>query len=401
MIEKNSFWRKLLAFFLSILVIAIVFPTIFAVPLEFLVMNETTYIAMTTNDKLLNAGQEAFSDYIADQLNNPGEDEIIPAVFGNTEILSEGIKTFVTKEWLGQTLNNVSAQLLQFLNFKQPFGIVKINLTEIKENVLAGRDVLIEKVLTASVPCDAAEITQISSGTLSIKDMPLCNPPAESKSKVVAAISDYVEKFLYKIPQEYQINIEDGINANLKNPLLSYSLIRWLFRILPVFFLVLLIVIAICLGKNKTEMRVWLGKLLIIAAALSLVLILVLLIGSEQFTALFINQTLSAENSSFGTLLLIVLQAVTYKTLLWMGVISAAVFCIGLLILFFNKLNIKRTTTERAEEEIQYQESADEMLQAKQEMAEAIVQEAPIEEVKKEKKRTKKIAKKTEKKEEE
>ncbi len=401
MIEKNSFWRKLLAFFLSILVITIVFPTIFAVPLEFLVMNETTYTAMTTNEKLLNAGQEAFADYIANQLSAPGENEIVPPVFGNTEILSEGIKSFVTKEWLGQTLNDVSAQLLQFLNFKQPFGIVKINLTEVKENVLAGRDALIEKILTASAPCDATEIAQISSGTLSIKDVPLCNPPAESKSKVVTAISDYVEKFLYKIPQEYQINIEDGINANLKNPLLSYSLIRWLFRILPVFFLVLLIVIAICLGKNKTEMRVWLGKLLIIAAALSLVLILVLLIGSEQFTALFINQTLSAENGSFGTLVLIVLQAVTYKTLLWMGVISAAVFCTGLLILFFNKLNIKRTTTERAEEEIQYQESADEMLQAKQEMAEAVVQEAPIEEVKKEKKRTKKIAKKTEKKEEE
>jgi hypothetical protein len=393
MMEKNSFWRKLLAFFLSVLVIAIIFPTIFAVPLEFLIMNESTYSAMTTNDKLLNAGQEAFSDYIANQLSVPGEGEIIPPVFENTEILSTGIQSFVTKEWLSQTLNDVSAQLLQFFNFKQPFGIVNIDLTAIKENVLAGRDTLIEKILTSSAPCDATEITQISSGTLSIKEMPRCNPPAELKSKVVTAISTYVEKFLYKIPQEYQLNIEDGLNANLKNPLLSYSLIRWLFRILPIFFLVLLILIAICLGKNKHEMRTWLGKLITIAAAVSLILILVLVIGSEQFTALFINQTLSAENSSFGTLLLIVLQAVTYQTLLWMGIISAALLGIGLLILFFNKQSIKRASAERVEEEIQYQESADEMLQAKQEMAEAVVEEAPVEEVKKEKKRAKKSAK--------
>ncbi|MHB8807664.1 MAG: hypothetical protein ACYC59_08795, partial [Anaerolineaceae bacterium] len=337
MMEKNSFWRKLLAFFLSVLVIAIIFPTIFAVPLEFLIMNESTYSAMTTNDKLLNAGQEAFSDYIANQLSVPGEGEIIPPVFENTEILSTGIQSFVTKEWLNQTLNDVSAQLLQFFNFKQPFGIVNIDLTAIKENVLAGRDTLIEKILTSSAPCDTTEITQISSGTLSIKEMPRCNPPAELKSKVVTAISTYVEKFLYKIPQEYQLNIEDGLNANLKNPLLSYSLIRWLFRILPIFFLVLLILIAICLGKNKHEMRTWLGKLITIAAAVSLILILVLVIGSEQFTALFINQTLSANNSSFGTLLLIVLQAVTYQTLLWMGIISAALLGIGLLILFFSK----------------------------------------------------------------
>ena len=84
-----------------------------------------------------------------------------------------------------------------------------------------------------------------------------------------------------------------------------------------------------------------------------------------------------------------------------MGVISAALFCIGFLILFFNKHSIKRATAD-GEEEIQYQESADEMLQVKQEMAEAVVEEAPAEEVKNEKKkRVKKTAKKTEKKEEE
>ncbi|MGV8025043.1 MAG: hypothetical protein AB2L18_00605 [Anaerolineaceae bacterium] len=395
--EKNSFWRKLLAFFLSVLVIVIIFPTIFAVPLEFLIMDESTYSAMTSNEKLLSAGQEAFSDYIATQLSNPGENEIVPPVFENKEILSEGIQSFITTEWMSQTLNDVSVQLLQFFNFKQPFGIVNIDLTAIKENVLAGRNTLIEKILTSSAPCGTTEITQITSGTLSIKDMALCNPPAELKSKVVTTISDYVQEFLYKIPQEYRINIEDGMNASQTNPLISYSLIRWLFRILPVLFLVLLILIAICLGKNKQEMRKWLGKLITFAAAISLILVLVLVIGSEQFTALFINQTLSADNSSFGTLLLIVLQAVTYKTLLWMGVISAALFCIGLIILFFNKHSIKRATADR-EEEIQYQESADEMLQVKQEMAEAVVEEAPVEEVKNEKK---KRGKKTDKKEEE
>lgn len=393
MMEKNSFWRKLLAFILSVLVIVIIFPTIFAIPLEFLIMNESTYSTMTTNERLLEAGQDAFSESIANQLSVPGEDEIISPVFENTEILSEGIQEFVTKEWLSQTLSDVSVQLLQFFNFKQPFGIVSIDLTEIKANVLAGRDVLIDKILSSSAPCDATEITQITSGTLAVRNMPLCNPPAELKSKVITAISDYVEEFLYKIPQEYQLNIEDGINASLNNPIISYSLIRWLFRILPVLFMVLLILIAICLGKNKYEMRNWLGKLITISAAISLILILVLAIGSEQFTALFINQALSAENSSFGTLLLIVLQAVTYKTLLWMGIISATLLGIGLLILFFSKQSIKRASMERAEEEIQYQESADEMLQAKQEMAEAVVEEAPVEEVKKEKKRAKKSAK--------
>jgi len=119
-------------------------------------------------------------------------------------------------------------------------------------------------------------------------------------------------------------------------------------------------------------MRTWIGRLLVTAAALSLVLLLVLLIGSEQFTALFINQTLSAENSAFGTLLLIILQSVTYKTLLWMAVVAAGLFCIGFLILFFNKPKTKRETADIVEEEIPYQEADEEMLEAKQAMAEAV-----------------------------
>jgi LysM repeat protein len=397
--EKNSFWRKLLAFLLSIVVVAIVFPTIFAVPLEFLIMNESTYSSLVTNEKLLNAGQDAFSDYIAHQLSVAGDGEVVPPVFENTEVLSEGIKTFVTNEWLSQTLNDVSVQLLQFLNFKQPFGIVQIDLSAIKADVLAERDSFVENILNSSAPCNTEEIAQLTSGSLSVQDVPLCNPPTELKSRMVAFISDYVEEFLYKIPQEYQINVEDAIMINQTNSLFSYSMVRWIFRILPVLFLVLLILIAVCLRKNRAEMRTWIGRLLVTAAALSLVLLLVLLIGSEQFTALFINQTLSAENSAFGTLLLIILQSVTYKTLLWMAVVAAGLFCIGFLILFFNKPKTKRETADIVEEEISYQEADEEMLEAKQAMAEAVSvepttdEEVPEEEEKK--KRSKKASRKT------
>jgi hypothetical protein len=397
--EKNSFWRKLLAFVLSVLVVAIVFPTIFAVPLEFLIMNGSTYSGLAHNEKLLEAGQDAFSDYITAQLSTPGENEVIPPVFENTDVLSANIKNYVTKEWLGQTLTDVSGQLLQFLNFKQPFGIVTIDLTEVKEGVLADRQTLVENILNSSAPCSTEQLAQLSSSTLSIKDMPLCNPPAEVKNKIVTAVSSYVETFIYKVPQEYQINIEDVMSTRQSDSLFSYSMLRWLFRVLPVFFLVLLILIAICLGKNKKEMRTWLGRLLTIAASLSLILILVLLIGSEQFTALFINRMLSAENSAFGTLLLIVLQETTYKTLLWMGVIAAGLFCVGLAILFVNKISIKRAAEKREKEELQYQESANELLETKQAMAEAVAEEEvqtseiPVEDVTEKKKRkTKKQA---------
>ncbi len=413
--EKNSIWQKLLAFFLSILAAAIILPAIFAIPLEFLIMNESTYTALSTNTRLLETGQEAFSGYIAAQLNTPGENESVPPIFSNEEVLVQGIKPFITYEWLSAAFTDVSSQLLQFFNFKQPFGIVEIDLNDIKENVLNGKEDLVESILNSSAPCSSAEVKQLTSMNLSVREIPLCNPPEELRANVTAVVSDYVETFLYKIPDGYQINVEDGIQNSMTNPVVSYSLIRWFFRIIPIVWLVLLILIGICLRKNRSEMRTWIGRLLTISAAICLILLLILLIGSEQFTALLINQTLTSENSAFGTILLIALQAITYKALIWMGIISIGVFLAGFLILFFNKWNVQRKiAAERKQEEIQYQKTAEEMIEAKQAMAEAAEEEPildePVEEIeepkeeKKEetgaKKPAKKPARKTKKKEE-
>lgn len=369
MIEKNSFGRKILAFLLSLLFLVAFFPTLLSAPLEFVIMQPDTYTAMMSNQKLLDAGRSAFSGYIAQQLGQTAQGEVLPPVFSNSEVLTSAIKPFITDEWLATTMQDVSTQLLEFLNFKQPFGIVNISLDSIKNDVLANKEALVNSILNSSAPCNEAQLTLLDSGNLSIANLPLCNPPAAQQSKVTTLIGTYVEEFTYRIPREYQINVEAGLNPNLNNPLLSYSIMRWAFRILPVLLLVLLIGIAASLNKNKKEMRAWLGKLITSAALLSLVLILVLVIGAEQFTAVFINNILTSEQGAFGTLLLVVLQSITYQTLMWMGIIAAGFLCIGLLILFFSKRE-KRERTEIIEEEEEFQEPPQEVMDVKKAMIE-------------------------------
>jgi len=181
---------------------------------------------------------------------------------------------------------------------------------------------------------------------------------------MTAMIGAYVEEFLYKIPQEYRLDIETTLNPNISEPLFSYSIMRWTFRIFPIALLILLIGIADCLRKNKKDMRTWIGKLLTSAAVISLVLILILVIGAEQFTAVFINGVLTSDQGSFGTLLLIVLQSVTYQSLLWMGGIAIGFLCIGLLILFLNKRE------KENQEQNTFEEPTQEIMDAKQAMIE-------------------------------
>ena len=375
MVEKNSFWRKLIAFIFSVIVLGLVVPTIFSIPLEFVVMNADTYSDLIQDDEILTVGQEAFSAYIAQQLSQPADNQSIPVIFSDPELLADVIQPFVTKEWVSMRLTDVVSQLLEFLNFKQPHGILRVDLTALKENMLTQREIIIGNILANFAPCDDSEIKLLISGDLTISSIPRCNPPANIQDNVIQAISVYVEDYIYQLPQEYRLDIEQFINPDTQNTVVNYSIARWTIRLLPVLTLVVLILLAVLLRKNGNEMRRWMGRLLVTAGVVSIILIIILLIGSEQFTAVFINQNLSSDQEAFASLLLMVLQAVTYRTLLWMGVIAIGILCIGLLILFFNKLGSKpKIKSEEIDEELT---SSEDMLEGKKAMiAESFREEA-------------------------
>jgi hypothetical protein len=68
-------------------------------------------------------------------------------------------------------------QLLDFLNFQQPFGIISIDLTELKQNVLVDREALAESILSHFASCDAKDLLALTAGAGSPADLPACNPP--------------------------------------------------------------------------------------------------------------------------------------------------------------------------------------------------------------------------------
>ncbi len=374
MLEKNSFWRKAIAFLLSVLIIVLVFPTTFSAPLECIVLKDDTYSTMLKSDEILGIGQEAFSSFIANQLIQPSENEIVPPIFLDTEMVADVIKPYVTKEWVQDSLASGTHQLLAFLNFKQPFGIINIDLTELKKNVLDGRMELAENILSRFASCDTQEIKALTSGTVGIANMPACNPPQELKEKAISVVSTYIEEFLYQIPQQYSVNVEEAVQADVEDPLLSYSIFRWSVRLLPALTLVLLILVALCLRKNPKEMRSWIGKLLIIAAVVSLVVILILLIGSEQFTTVLVNNALSADQEAFGTLLLKILQSITYQSLLWMAASAGALLVVGLVIHFLNRIRRKKDEETTGQEEA-LEGPVQDMLETKREMIEGAPEE--------------------------
>lgn len=378
MMQKNSVWRKGFAFILSVLVVVIFIPSLFSIPLEFVIMNSETYAAIYEEETLVETGQEAFTSFIASTLTDPGENEIVPPIFNDAEKIGNVLQPYVTGEWVKEQLMSVTQQLLQFLNFQTPFGIVDVNLSALQESIATDQEKIVEDLYASSPACDEKDLQSLSSDAVNIIALPACDPPTEIKDEVTKIVSNYIEKYLFAIPQAYKINIEDSLRGNAQDTLLSYSIFRWTLRLLPIALILLLIGIALLLRKNVKEMRTWMGKLLLTVSIISILAVLVLLIGSEQFTAVFINRVMTADAGAFGALLLRVLQSVTYRTLLWMGIISIGFLCAGLLILFLNREKKERMPEADLEEE--FVEPPEEIMQEKKELIEETFDETEEEE---------------------
>ena len=80
-------------------------------------------------------------------------------------------------------------------------------------------------------------------------------------------------------------------------------------------------------------MRRWSGLILTTISALTLISLLVILIGFDQFTGLIFNRYFSLVIAGFGYVLLGMIQDVGNQALLWVIAVSGVVLLFGLVLL--------------------------------------------------------------------
>ena len=80
-------------------------------------------------------------------------------------------------------------------------------------------------------------------------------------------------------------------------------------------------------------MRKWSGLILTIISAITLIILLVILIGFDQFTGLIFNRYFSLVIAGFGYVLLGMIQNVGNQALLWVIAVSGSVLLLGLVFL--------------------------------------------------------------------
>jgi hypothetical protein len=352
--SRLSIPNQIGAIFLTVIVIPALFISFFTVPFEFIIFEPTSYYSILENTEYKEEFPRVVSEIITDQLLNT-DDNKSPVILENQESLKTILTHYLPEEWINGIFKDVIDKVIAYLNFKTPYTSIEVNITDLKNTLILNSSLISDEYLLSLDNCTVEEDSKLDGKEIiDLYALPMCKPSAKNRKTVSNALSMVIEDKANQLPASINIIgvIPGGMILGDKS-FYYYSVTRWVFRLLPFITLILLIFIAYLLRKNKKTMRRWSGLILTIISAITLISLLIVLIGFDQFVGLIFNRYFSLIIAGFGYVLLGMIQNVGNRALLWVIAVSGTVLLFGLVLLLSARFTKSEDNViEESQEEI-------------------------------------------------
>jgi len=332
--RKSSLTNQIGATLLTVIVIPALFISFFTVPFEFIIFEPSSYYPILEDAEYKEEFPRVVSEIITDQLLSADENES-PTILGNNKSLNTILVHYLPEEWINEIFKDVIDRVIAYLNFKTPYTTIEVNITDLKNTLILNSSLISDEYLLSLDNCTVEEDSELDQKeTIDLYTLPICKPSADNRKIVSGALSMIIEDKINQLPESINIIgvIPGGMILGDKS-FYYYSIIRWVFRLLPFATLIILIFIAYLLRKNKKIMRRWSGLILTAVSAFTLISLLIVLIGFNQFIGLIFNRYFSQVIAGFGNVLLGMIQNVGNQALLWVIAFSVSVLLFGLILL--------------------------------------------------------------------
>lgn len=332
--NKLSIFNQIGAILLTVIVIPALFISFFTLPFEFIFFEPESYYPILENTEYKEELPQIVSEIITDQLFDNGVIEP-PAILENKDSLKTLLTKYLPEEWMDGIFIDIINKVAAYLNFKTPYTSIEVNIVDLKNALILNSSNLSEEYLLSLNNCTVEQDSMLDGKEIiDIYSLPFCKPSSKNRKIVSRSLSMIIEDKANHLPPSINlIGVIPGGMVLGQKSFYYYTIIRWVFRLLPFLALIILIFIAYFLRKNKKIMRKWSGLILTVISALTLVTLLVLLIGFDQFTGLIFKRYFSHVIAGFGNVLLGMVQLVGSRVVLW--VIAGSGFCLllGLILL--------------------------------------------------------------------
>jgi len=374
MTEKIPFQNRIIAFLFSLVIVIGLFLSLFALPVELIFFNPQSYSTVLQNEDYAQALPGILSEMLVYQTAPSGtaaDVNLIPY----KDILSPIFAAHVSAETVQSTFDTAVDQTLAYLNFKIPTSDMKINITAVKEELSGSSAEIASEFLAALPNCTDNELAGLDAAAVSsAAELPACKPGSQNLAFFKQMWTKAFEDTFNGLPSAVALTALFPLNESLTDSVFNrYSLVRWGFRLLPVVSIILLILIAALLRKQRKVMLKWIGWLLMIVSGITLIGLVILLIGFDQFIAMTLNPYLKNLVTGFGYVLLGAVQDVGYQMLIWVIISTVIMFAFGVMLLLAGRM--AREPRAVTTEEPQYEAIASEPVMEQIEPQKTVVPE--------------------------
>lgn len=345
--QKVSISRKISAFLLSILTAFMLVFSLFTFPVELVLLNPQSYNLIIKDTRFSSQYPEIITNVLISQYYDSRIAGNLPEILTNQDAFRSELISHLPFDWVNETMSDFTVQVIDYLNFRLPSNSLSVELSTLKTELILKSNEIAQGYINSLSNCNVQNVVDVGSGS-TIFELPPCKPGNAMESKFVTLTSDYLEDLFNQLPSKFTMGKVSALDSNAVDRFFySYSLARWILRLIPILSILLLIAIALLLGSSKPMMINWVGRLLVITSSVSLGLLVIILIGFDQFIALMINRSLNNFIQGFDVLLLGLIQTVGYQTLVWVVISALITLVFGVLLLIIGKyITPKPTASE-------------------------------------------------------
>lgn len=317
---------------LTLITIPSLFISLFVFPVEMIAFSNDSYYQFIEDETYRSQMPPVIADVVTKQILLVNGKNL-PPVFENKGSFQAILMQYLPDEWMNGVLVELIENTMAYINFKTPYTTIEIGISDLKNAITSNSAAIANEYVQSLENCQESEEFQFDENS-SIMEFPPCKPASEDRSILSASVSTYLEDRTLNLPPA--INLVGLIPTGMlmgESTFYWYSIIRWVFRLLPFITIFLLIMIAYLLRIAKKQMRKWSGLLLAGVTGITLLGSLVVIIGFDQFVGMVFNQYFSRVIAGFGNILLGIMQEIGNEILLWVIAISAVIFLFGLILL--------------------------------------------------------------------
>jgi len=344
--------NRLIAFLLSVITAIALFVSHFTFPAELVLFNNQSYYPVIENEEYSANYPKIISEILISQFYGTKIAGDMPSILSNQDAFGSAIKSFIPDEWSKRTLKYFIDQVFDYFNFRIPNQSLKIELGGLKTGLILNSKNLSEKYINSLNNCSAQNEAQLDEIELTVFDLPPCKPEQNLMISFVNLTSRYLEDLFNRLPSSFSTSNIAPINTDTSDYIFYfYSIARWALRLMPLLTISILILIAVLLRKQRDLMLRWIGRLLVITSAISLIGLVIILIGFDQFIALLTKRLLGNLIEGFGVLLLGLIQEVGYQTLVWVVISAVAALGFGFFLLLMGRIFKPKDVSQLVDEE--------------------------------------------------